>query len=76
MSNIDPVVVFGFIEGDEEEESDTAGDCSELADDLNKDQPQGDVIGDSILYNPMSVSSFQDIGPDSIDSSKMTHVLQ
>ena len=75
LSNIDPVVVFGFIEGDEEE-SDAAGDCSELADDLNKDQPQGDdvsMIGDSILYNPMpAVSSYQGTGPDSIDSSMMT----
>ena len=55
--------------------SDAAGDCSELADDLNKDQPQGDdvsMIGDSILYNPMPVSSYQGIGPDSIDSSMMT----
>ena len=71
--------MFGFIEGDDEGESDTAGDCSELADDLNRDQPQGDdvsMIGDSILYNPMPVSSYQVIGPDSIDSSMMTHVLR
>ena len=71
------MLVFGFIEGDDEEESDAAGDCTELADDLNRDQPQGDdvsMIRDSILYNPMPVSSYQDIGPDSIDSSMMTHV--
>ena len=81
MTNIDPVLVFGFIEEDDEEESDAAGDCTELADDLNRDQPQGDdvsMIGDPMLYNQMSFSSYQDIGPDSSmystdAASMMTH---
>ena len=77
LTNIDPVLVFGFIEGDDEDEDDTGGGCTELADDLNRDLPQGDdmsMVGDPMLYGELSASSYGlDSSVYSSDTSMITH---